>query len=906
MSDPLVGKKLGDYTIQSLLGRGGMSRVYRGYDENLDRYAAVKVISGDFATTTEEEYTRRFQIEARAIAHLRHTNIVGVYQFGRFEGIYYMAQVFLEGQDLRMLLQKYALKGQRVPVSEVLKVVKDVTDALDYAHDQGVIHRDIKPSNIMLEKRTGRAILMDFGLALSVQEGTMGDTFGSAHYIAPEQAINSKNAVPQSDLYSLGVVIYEMLSGKVPFDDPSVMAVALKHLNELPPPPTLFNPDLPPAVEAVILKTLDKDPAERYVSGAELVAALEAAFKRSKGGAGVSARGSSVAEMIDAPSPAPPAPVAPFNEDVEQYPPKITPPPFPPVRGAAPDEPEDIGGIAGRFARRRARKEEAVAAELTDEDLQLDNAALDRLLDTLHDPSEVGLVGPDAKGLKKSDITVTPDATVPEPAAAELTGVSAPPRKRRRGLLVFFVLLLVIAVVAGWIVTQGGGDRDEGEDVSGLSPADRTATALVMAGAPATNTPKPRATNPPLPTRTPVQPMVDVSDVGPSSPRPTDRLLPSPTNSPTASPTETPTSPPSPTEPLPPPPTEMLPTSAPGETPTVPPTFPPTDTPVSAGEEPATPGAFVDNNGGSGQRPTETTTEVASGEGDIRLIYEREPNGQGSFILINASQRTLDITPLVFEQPLPDGSALVYEARLWDRPEMEGGPASMVPGSCIQLVTTDGTPKIPATAPCELFMGFYRTNTRARYFWLANEPGATFIVRVGADGPALATCEIDAGECAFMLTAASGETPPVGTTTPPPASGGDANVRVIYDEASFILVNISERELNVRNVRFERQSTISLYFTASEWDGKGITGTTSSLESGTCYQLVWADFDWRPPADDDCPKFGGWYGTTATRRYFWKAEEPGLTFTVRLGEGGPVLATCEIDAGMCEFAVPQE
>jgi len=200
-ADPLIGKKLGDYTIQDLLGRGGMSRVYRGYDENLDRYAAVKVISGDFATTTEEEYTRRFQIEARSIAHLRHPNIVGIYQFGRSEGIYYMAQVFLEGQDLRTLLKNYADQRQRMSITEILRIAGDIASALDYAHEQGVIHRDVKPSNIMLERRTGRAILMDFGLALSVNEGTMGDTFGSAHYIAPEQAISSAKAVPQSDLY---------------------------------------------------------------------------------------------------------------------------------------------------------------------------------------------------------------------------------------------------------------------------------------------------------------------------------------------------------------------------------------------------------------------------------------------------------------------------------------------------------------------------------------------------------------------------------------------------------------------------------------------------------------------------------------------------------------------------------
>src|SRR5690606_26556901 len=128
----------------------------------------------------------------------------------------------------------------------------EIANALDYAHQQGVIHRDIKPSNIMMT--TTGAVLTDFGLALTTTEGTKGDTFGSAHYIAPEQAISSARAVPQSDLYSLGVVLYEAFTGQVPFDDPSVMSVALKHLNEPPPSPSLYNPELPKSIERVLLK----------------------------------------------------------------------------------------------------------------------------------------------------------------------------------------------------------------------------------------------------------------------------------------------------------------------------------------------------------------------------------------------------------------------------------------------------------------------------------------------------------------------------------------------------------------------------------------------------------------------------------------------------------------------------
>lgn len=276
-TDPLLNQKLGDYTIQSLLGKGGMARVYHGYDEKLDRYAAIKVISGDFATADEEEYKARFQKEARAIARLSHPNIVGVYQFGDAQGVYYMAMHFLDGDDLRNVLRRYAKKGQRMPVEQFLKMGRDMADALDYAHREGVVHRDIKPSNIMMTT-DGRAVLTDFGLALSVPEGTMGDTFGTAHYIAPEQAISSAHAVPQSDLYSLAVVFYESLVGQVPFDEPSAMSVALKHLNEPPPPPSLLNPEIPKEVERVLLKALNKDPKDRYQTGRDLMVAIEAAF----------------------------------------------------------------------------------------------------------------------------------------------------------------------------------------------------------------------------------------------------------------------------------------------------------------------------------------------------------------------------------------------------------------------------------------------------------------------------------------------------------------------------------------------------------------------------------------------------------------------------------------------------
>lgn len=278
MNDSLIGQQLGDYTIQSLLGQGGMARVYKGYDDKLDRYAAVKVIEpmlmvGD----DEQEYRQRFQREARAIARLNHPYIVSVFQFGAIDTSYYMAMNFVEGRDLRQVLIDYNSRDERLAQAQVMRIVKDIASALDYAHTNGVIHRDVKPSNIMVMD-DGHAVLTDFGLALNAQEGTIGNTFGSVHYIAPEQAVSSAQAVPQSDLYALGVVIYEMLTGRVPFEDVSAMSIALKHISDSPPLPSSINPEVTPGVEEVIMKTLDKEPTRRYESGEALVRALQGAF----------------------------------------------------------------------------------------------------------------------------------------------------------------------------------------------------------------------------------------------------------------------------------------------------------------------------------------------------------------------------------------------------------------------------------------------------------------------------------------------------------------------------------------------------------------------------------------------------------------------------------------------------
>src|SRR5258706_1397502 len=274
--DPLIGCQLANFGLELVLGRGGMAQVYYGMDVKLHRPVAVKVIDARFRDNPT--YAKRFVHEAQSVAMWRHENIAQVYYADEEGDLYYFAMEYIDGLDLGKLLSQYTAKGELLAQADVLRIGRAVASALDYAHAKGVVHRDVKPSNVIVS-RDERVVLTDFGLALDVQQGSVGEAFGSAHYIAPEQARGSSDAIPQSDLYSLGIVLYEMLTGAVPFDDPSPTAVALQHITQPPPAPRTINKNLSPEIEAVLLKALSKSAAERYQTGAEMIAALEKAIR---------------------------------------------------------------------------------------------------------------------------------------------------------------------------------------------------------------------------------------------------------------------------------------------------------------------------------------------------------------------------------------------------------------------------------------------------------------------------------------------------------------------------------------------------------------------------------------------------------------------------------------------------
>ncbi len=274
-SDSIIGRQFANFRVLRHLGHGGMADVYYGHDVKLQRPVAIKVL--DTRYRNDSAYAKRFVREARAIALWRHENIIQVYYAGDEDGLSYFVMEYIDGKDLATMLSRYQARRKLIPHDEVIRIGRAVASALDYAHQQGVVHRDVKPSNVMVAK-AGRVVLMDFGLALDMTEGSVGEVFGSANYVSPEQARNSAEAVPQSDLYSLGVMLYEMLVGQLPFDAPSFTTVAIQHITTPPPPPRQLNPELNEATEAVLLKVLHKSPEKRYKTAGQLIDALEKAL----------------------------------------------------------------------------------------------------------------------------------------------------------------------------------------------------------------------------------------------------------------------------------------------------------------------------------------------------------------------------------------------------------------------------------------------------------------------------------------------------------------------------------------------------------------------------------------------------------------------------------------------------
>jgi len=272
-----AGHQLGPYLVQEQVGKGGMATVFKAYHARLDRNVAIKVIHP--AYKDDAGFTARFEREAQIVAKLEHPGIVPVYDYAEDDGQPYLVMKYVEGQTLRRLLS-----GGPLPLAEISRIMTAVADALTYAHKQGVLHRDIKPSNIILTA-DGTPYLTDFGLARIAQAGesTMSTDMilGTPQYISPEQAQGERNLDARTDIYSLGIILYEMVVGRVPFSADTPYAIVHSHIYTAPPQPSEVNPEIPAAVEQVLLKALAKDPADRYASAAEMMRDFQEALAAS-------------------------------------------------------------------------------------------------------------------------------------------------------------------------------------------------------------------------------------------------------------------------------------------------------------------------------------------------------------------------------------------------------------------------------------------------------------------------------------------------------------------------------------------------------------------------------------------------------------------------------------------------
>jgi serine/threonine protein kinase len=265
---------LGDrYQLQDPIGRGGMAIIYRGQDLRMDRVVVIKVLHEVY--NTDPKFVKRFQLEAKAASALQHPNIVQVYDYGQTDGNYYIVMELVEGTDLSCYLR---FRGV-LDVDRALIIAHDVALGLGAAHRRGIVHRDVKPQNVLIG-RDGSIKLTDFGIVSVYQDmsderlTTTGMTLGTVQYFAPEQA-QGEIVSPAADVYALGIVMYEMLTGHTPFDGDTPVAVAMQHLKNPPLPPSQFNPSIPAALEEIILRCLEKVPEMRFRDGSQLARALE-------------------------------------------------------------------------------------------------------------------------------------------------------------------------------------------------------------------------------------------------------------------------------------------------------------------------------------------------------------------------------------------------------------------------------------------------------------------------------------------------------------------------------------------------------------------------------------------------------------------------------------------------------
>jgi|RhiMetdeSRZDD1v2_1073273.scaffolds.fasta_scaffold46874_5 eukaryotic-like serine/threonine-protein kinase len=332
LSDTLINTLFdGRYRILRKLGSGGMANVYLAEDEELGRRVAIKILNERYAG--DDLFIERFRREAKSAAGLSHPNIVSIYDRGEAEGTYYIAMEVIEGRSLKELIMTHGA----LPIDTAIGYAKQLLEALRFAHRHGIIHRDIKPHNVLVsadqqvKANEPRLKVTDFGIARhgASQMTEAGSIMGTAQYLSPEQARGAP-VTAASDLYSAGVVLYEMLTGKVPFTGDSAIEIAMKHVNELPKPPSSLRPEIPPELDQIVLRALAKDPADRYQTAEEFIEDLE----RVEAGLPISRSTATAATAILAG-----AAVGDATELLSESPTRVAAPPTPPPQRRPPTYP---------------------------------------------------------------------------------------------------------------------------------------------------------------------------------------------------------------------------------------------------------------------------------------------------------------------------------------------------------------------------------------------------------------------------------------------------------------------------------------------------------------------------------------------------------------------------------------
>jgi len=461
-----IGKTLGGrYRIDDLLGQGGMSSVYKAFDPNLQRIVAIKLIHSHLAS--DPRFLSRFVEEATAVAKLRHPNIVQVFDFNHDDDLYYMVQELIPGETLQQRLRRLSNTGRRVPTADAIQYTVHIANAAGYAHRHGMVHRDIKPANIMIDVHD-KATLMDFGIVKIIggeSHTATGAVVGTALYLSPEM-IRGEVPDPRSDVYSLGVTLFEMVSGKPPYESDSAMTLMMMHLNDPIPDLRQIRQDVPESLVQVIEKAMQKENAARYPSMEQMVSDLERALRELPGAPQVT----QVEDTPPFPETVPPTEVQPKPEP----PPKRTPEPQVPVVETSPHvestPDQQVTFEGGTLAAKPPSAEVGTGLSTGQEEGTI--------------PPPVGTTG----GADQPPPKV--------PSASPLPG----PGKRPIPLVVWIGVgaVAVILVVVGiyFASRRGGGAAPE---AGGLPSA--TLTTEAQAQIPATNTPT--VTNPPPPTLTP-------------------------------------------------------------------------------------------------------------------------------------------------------------------------------------------------------------------------------------------------------------------------------------------------------------------------------------------------------------------------------------------------------------------